>query len=296
NLIHRTAAMLNRFCGGVLPEPAAFEALEEDLAALARQTVDEYEAHMDGMQFSQALADVWRLVRQANKYIDEAAPWAHNKEGRRDRLGTVLYAVTAAIRVIAVLLQPFMPKAARKVMEQYQFSEEETAWDRLRDFCALRTGRRVTAGEPLFPRLDVEAEVAALDQLTRSGTDREPAQAGAGVAAVSSQDRETIGMDQFNQVALRVGQIRRAERIPGADKLLRLEIDLGTEQRQVVSGIAKHYLPEELIGQKVVVVTNLKPVKLRGVESYGMVLAASAGDQLRLVTVPDDMPNGAVVK
>ncbi|MCL6633182.1 MAG: methionine--tRNA ligase subunit beta, partial [Alicyclobacillus herbarius] len=317
NLVHRTAAMLHRFHQGVIPQPGSRQQLEEDLARLAADTIPAVEGAMDRLQFSVALEHIWRLVRAANKYIDESAPWALNKAGETERLGTVLYTMCEAIRIAAILVQPFLPQASARIFAQFHLSEAETTWDSTGDFGRLTAGKTVEAGEPLFPRLDVEAEVEALAKATQGapqaqGTEAtERAQANAakeaapdnakqGGSAVSEtqvkEGKPQIGIDVFDQVELTVGQIRVAERIEGADKLLRLEIDLGSEVRQIVSGIAQYYQPEELIGQKTVVVTNLKPVKLRGVQSNGMVLCASEGNQLKLVSVPDSIPNGAVVK
>jgi methionyl-tRNA synthetase len=317
NLIHRTAAMLHRFCGGEIPAPGAREEVDQALVDLALQTVPEMEAHMEALQFSVALQDIWRLIRQANKYIDDTAPWALHKAGQRERLSTVMYTLCEVIRMITIMLQPFLPRATQRVFEQYSLEPEETEWETLRNFGVLRPGKRVAKAEPLFPRLDVNQEIEALEALTgaRAGAQANAAAAGASEGSTGSkaavedaarsqavkvteaaETKPQISIETFSQVELRVGQVKAAERIENADKLLKLQIDLGDEVRQVVSGIAKHYTPEELVGQKVVVVTNLKPVKLRGVQSNGMILAASEGDKLRLVTVPDDMPNGAVVK
>jgi methionyl-tRNA synthetase len=310
NLVHRTASMIHKFSGGVVPKGGTQTELEAEIAALAKTTVSDFEAHMDEYQFSLALADVWKLIGRVNKYIDESAPWALNKNNETERLGTVLYTLAETIRIISVLIQPFVPQSAKKIFEQYHFADTETEWNSIYEFGRLQAGKHVDLGSPLFPRLDVEAEIAALDALTgakqAAATTDTPTKQAAGPASESSgqavkaestkQRKELIGIDQFDTVELTVGQITFAERVKGADKLLRLEVDLGDEERQIVSGIAKHYEPEQLIGQKVVVVTNLKPVKLRGVESHGMILAASEGDTLRLVTVPNEIPNGAVVK
>lgn len=302
NLVHRSAAMINRFVTGRIPTSGARKEVDDQLATLAEQTVVDVEAHLDEMQFSVALGDIWKLVRQANKYIDETAPWALHKNQDEARLNTVMYTMAEAIRVIAVLSQPFLPKAAQRIFAQYQFSAGQTLWDSVRSFGTLTPGGTVDAGTPLFPRLDVEDEIVALEDLTGARKAQPSAaesvqSATASTGPVTASDaKDLIGIDQFAQVELKVGQIRAAARIDGADKLLRLMIDLGSETRQIVSGIAKHYHPEDLVGQKVVVVTNLKPVTLRGVESNGMILAASEGDQLTLVTVPDSMPIGALVK
>ncbi|WDL99009.1 methionine--tRNA ligase [Alicyclobacillus sp. ALC3] len=318
NLIHRTAAMLNRFCAGTVTRPtgAALTNAEAALAQLAKETVQETERQLEVLQFSLALTAIWRLVAQANKYIDDTAPWGLNKSGNTERLNAVMYTLVDTIRVISVLVQPFMPKAANRVFEQYGFTVEETDWNTLTEPGKLSAKKHVAEGTPLFPRLDVNDEVTELAQLTQledgglktALPSADPAKpeaaataAGGPVEAVKEQaareGKEVIGIDTFDQVELRVGQVLTAERVEKADKLLRLEIDLGSEVRQIVSGIAKYFDPPSvLVGRKVVVVANLKPVKLRGVDSNGMILAASEGDELTLVTVPESMPNGAVVK
>lgn len=324
NLVHRSAAMMHRFVGGAVPASSAFGPLERDLAALCEQTVAEVEQHMDDMQFSLALGSIWSLIGRANKYIDEAAPWALNKAGERERLQTVMYTIAEAIRYASVLVAPFLPRTAEQIWAQYSVEPEQTTWESLRRFGTGAAGRAVAQRDPLFPRLDVEAELEALGALANKGrapssgtTAAEPNQPGpsqsAPVAAAKPAAQNAtgltpsggppevggkprIGIDVFDQVELRVGQVELAERVPGADKLLRLMVNLGAETRQIVSGIAQHFQPEALVGQKVIVVTNLKPVKLRGVESNGMILAASHEGTLKLATVPPEMPNGAIVK
>ncbi|MCF8566284.1 methionine--tRNA ligase [Alicyclobacillus tolerans] len=307
NLIHRTAAMMNRFAGGKVPGPGKWEQVDQDLAALAEQTVLDVQEHMDEMQFSLALTDIWKLVRQGNKYIDETAPWSLNKRGESERLQTVLFIMVETVRFITVLVSPFLSKLPGQVAAQFHFEPEETTWDSLSRFGALKPGNAVDAGTPLFPRLDVNDEIAALETLTgvrkqsvpeesNSKNVQDKAVPSSVQEQTATQGKQEIGIDVFSQVELKVGQIEHAEKVEGADKLLKIQVNLGTEQRQIVSGIAKYYQPEQLAGQKVVVVTNLKPVKLRGVMSNGMLLAASEGDKLTLVTVPESMPNGAVVK
>lgn len=308
NLVHRTAAMVHKFSEGVIPVPAGYQAQDQALIDLALQTVKDVEAHMDEMQFSLALSDIWKVVRQANKYIDETAPWALYKNGDTDRLNTVLYTMTDVIRMVAVLIQPFLPRTASEILRRYKVDAEAAKWDALYSFGGASSGQTVEQGDPLFPRLDIKAELEALAELTgkRAGTEaaaqKATKQEVKQVSEKQTQEKQTaetrnlIGIDTFSQVELRVGQIQSAERVEGADKLLKLQVDLGSEVRQVVSGIAKHFTTDELVGQKVVVVTNLKPVKLRGVQSNGMILAASEGDLLKLVTVPETIPNGAVVK
>lgn len=309
NLVHRTAAMLNRFVNGVIPAPAPAQSsadIDRELRSLATQTVADVNNHMEEMQFSLALTAIWRLVRQANKYIDETAPWNLNKNGHEERLHTVLYTMAETVRYITVLLQPFMTKAPQTIATQYGFAKAQMSWDSLDQFGQLTPGARVEPGTPLFPRLEMADELTALESLTKTQPVVKPESTAQGEhkpkkesktsMPETTEGKDQIGIDVFGQVELKVGQVKACDKVRDADKLLRLEVDLGQETRQIVSGIAKYYTPEELVGQKVVVVTNLKPVKLRGVESNGMILAASHGDQLKVVTVPDAMPNGAIVK
>ncbi|GMA50553.1 hypothetical protein GCM10025857_19100 [Alicyclobacillus contaminans] len=278
---------------------------------LALQVVKDVEAHLDEMQFSLALTDIWKVVRQANKYIDDTAPWSLHKQGDVERLNTVLYTMAEVIRMIAVQIQPFLPRTGVEILRRYQVAPAAREWSSLYKFGELEAGVVVELGEPLFPRLDIAEELAALADLTgkKAGvgsssntagqtakTSEKESQKVTETAQANAESKSLIGIDTFSQVELRVGQIQSAERIEGADKLLKLQVDLGSEVRQIVSGIAKHFTPESLVGQRVVVVTNLKPVKLRGVQSNGMILAASEGDTLKLVTVPEGLPNGAIVK
>lgn len=336
NLIHRTAAMMSKFVDGQVPEPGDRTELDIELATLFEATVQAVAEHMESMQFSLALAEIWKVVRRANKYIDEAAPWSLAKQGDTPRLGTVMYNLAETIRGVAVLISPFLPRAAVSIREQYSIAAADATWDSIAKFGSLQPGGTVHSASPLFPRLEVESELEQLDALASGALARAAAMqaeatgqaaesaALANSASASGPDsglkgtgaaqsntaaphadgasdagdggKELIGIDVFEQIELRVGQIEVAEPVPKADKLLRLEVNLGTETRQIVSGIAKYFQPEELVGQKVIVVTNLKPVKLRGVQSNGMILAASEDGVLKLATVPDGMPNGAIVK
>lgn len=304
NLVHRTAAMMNKFTQGVVPSTGTSGDIDGPLMTLSERTIVDYEGHMDEMEFSLALADVWKLVRAANKYVDEAAPWTLNKNQDMNRLNTVMYNLAEVIRVIAVLIQPFTPNASKSIFEQFELTAQEREWESIRKFGFLTAGKPVQQANPLFPRLDVEEEIAQLMNLTNPGASTATDAAGNTESTVANQTpipetkpgKDLIGIAEFDKVELTVGQVTSAEKVKGADKLLKLEVNLGTETRQIVSGIAKHYAPEELVGQKVIVVTNLNPVKLRGVESHGMILAAYEGDVLKVATVPDSIPNGAVVK
>ncbi|MHB1629134.1 MAG: methionine--tRNA ligase subunit beta, partial [Bacilli bacterium] len=327
NLVHRSLAMLERFAGGVIPSPGAVTQLESDYATLIREAAVQVEDALDRFEFGPALSAIWTIVRRANRYIDETAPWALHKAGDRDRLDTVLYTVFEVIRSVGVLLQPFMPNTPLAIWSQMGLTPgPSTSWESAKQFGALPSGLRTSRGDPIFPRLDVAAELAALEELTAGGKapTLSAAEAGQGrLAAEASADRgadasaaalaapaanasvnaesgttqpEQIELGDFARVDLRVALVVAAERIPKADKLLKLQLDVGGERRQVVSGIARHYAPEELPGRQVILVANLKPVMLRGVESQGMILAASDGELLTLATLADAIRPGVKVK
>lgn len=315
NLLSRTVVMIDKYFGGTVPEyvPGATD-FDASLLATAKDTVAKVEEAMENMEFSVALSAIWSLIGRTNKYIDETQPWMLVKdEAKRPALGSVLYCLAENLRIASVLLQPFLTQTPAKIWEQLGVSgrTELTSWESVLSFGALPAGTRVSRGELLFPRLDAEAEAAYIAQTMSGGTaaaaQAEPAAEAAGTPAAqesakSAQPEEAeeaapeINIDDFFKVELRVAQVIAAEPVKKADKLLKLQLDLGYEQRQVVSGIAKYYTPEQMIGRKVICVTNLKPVKLRGEWSQGMILAASKGDQLTLATVSDEIPNGSVVK
>jgi methionyl-tRNA synthetase len=312
NLLNRTVAMIDKYFGGAVPAYAgAVTPFDESLEKLAAQTVAEVEAHMENMEFSVALAALWQFVSRCNKYIDETQPWVLAKdESKTGELASVMHHLAESLRYISVLLQPFLTHAPHEMWRQLGLQQGElTSWESLGSFGALPGGTKVSKGEPLFPRLEMEEEVAFIANSMKGGAPAASAEAPASAevaapAGASAGDspsekpetKEEIGIDDFAKVELRVAQVLAAEPVPKANKLLKLQLDLGYERRQVVSGIAQYYKPEDLVGRKVICVTNLKPVKLRGEWSQGMILAASQGDQLTLATVPDSMPNGAIVK
>ncbi|WP_199620128.1 methionine--tRNA ligase [Paenibacillus alkalitolerans] len=305
NLLNRTVVMIDKYFRGSIPErienATPFDA---SLVETVQTTVKKVEEAMEGMEFSVALTAVWQLISRTNKYIDETQPWMLVKdEGKREQLGSVMYHLAESLRIASVLLRPFLISTPGHIQSQLGLDmndESVTGWTSLYDFGKLPAGTRVQKAEPMFPRLEAEAEVAYIVQAMGGGKEVQaagkPAAAESEPAGSRIEGVAEIGIDDFMKVELRVAQVVAAEPVPKADKLLKLQLDLGGERRQVVSGIAKYYTPDQLIGKKLICVTNLKPVKLRGELSQGMILAASAGELLTLATVEGDIPNGAKVK
>lgn len=304
NLLNRSVAMVDKYCSGTIPAyPGRLLEVDGTLEDIAAQTIEKVENAFENLEFSVALTAISQLISRTNKYIDETQPWVLAKdEANQPQLDSVMYHLVETLRIVSVLLQPFLTRAPKKIWAQLGITEGElTAWESIRTYGQIPAGTTVVKGEPIFPRLDSKEEVAyiveamggVLTAATENTSTTTPASA---PVEVEESQAPEISIDDFAKVELRVAQVISAEPVKKADKLLKLQLDLGTEQRQVVSGIAKFYTPEELVGRKVICVTNLKPVKLRGEESKGMILAASHGDQLTLATVPDGMPNGAIVK
>ncbi|CAG7617874.1 Methionine--tRNA ligase [Paenibacillus solanacearum] len=310
NLLSRTVVMIDKYFGGTV-QPYIEGATEFDAALLEtiRTSAAKVEEAMEKLEFSVALASIWQMISRTNKYIDETQPWALVKdEAKRPVLGSVLYCLAESLRIASVLLQPFMTETPKKMWRQLGIEAGAlTGWDTVHAFGTLPAGTRVEKGEVMYPRLEADKEIAYIAASMGGGamqTEEAPAQPEAAKASAPQPAAESaeaegaveISIDDFFKVELRVAQVIAAEPVKKADKLLKLQLDLGYEQRQVVSGIAKYYTPEQMVGRKVICVTNLKPVKLRGELSQGMILAASQGDQLTLATVSDEIPNGSVVK
>ena len=295
NLLNRTVSMMNKYFDGVIPtqhnEPTEFD---EVLHAHAKEVKEKYETNMEKMQFSIVLSDLWSLVSRTNKYIDETQPWVLAKEhSDKPKLGSVMWNLAESLRQIAVYLQPFMTNAPKQIAQQLGLTPDALTWESLENTSSIAIGTKVIEkGIPIFPRLDVESEIAYIQEHMRgSVTKEEPI-----IVKEETPEVPEITIDQFLNVDLRVATVTACEAMPKADKLLKLQLDLGYEQRQVVSGIAKSYKPEELVGQKVIVVANLKPVKLRGELSQGMILAGEKDGYLTLATVDEKLENGAKVK
>ncbi|SFF03257.1 methionine--tRNA ligase [Alteribacillus iranensis] len=296
NLLNRTVAMVNKYLDGELPAYLKDgTSYDNSLVELVYATVDKVEQAMEDMEFSVALTAIWQLVSRANKYIDETQPWILAKEkGQEEQLGAIMYHLAESLRYISIMIQPFMTETPQKIWEQLGIPEDLTRWDTMEAFGQLREGTKVIKkGKPIFPRLEVEDEVANIIK-DMGGTVKTEAD-----EAVEDDKKEEknneITIDDFSKVELKVAEVLEAEPVKKADKLLKIQLDLGYEQRQVVSGIAEHYTPEQLKGKKVICVTNLKPVKLRGELSQGMILAASQGKELTLATIDQSLPNGSQV-
>ncbi|WP_141434168.1 methionine--tRNA ligase [Bacillus sp. 03113] len=299
NLLNRTIAMINKYFNGVIPSYQGSEGEFEQLLLTAHQeTVVKYEEAMEKMEFSIALTALWQLISRTNKYIDETQPWVLAKdESNKQKLADVMCHLAESLRRIAVLLQPFLTITPKEILAQLNIQEEElTSWDSLKDFGLISEGTQVKKGEPIFPRLDIEEEVEFIKTKMQGESLKPAAPQKEEPKAKEDALSEEITIDDFMQIDLRVAQVVEAEPVKKADKLLKLQLDLGYEKRQVVSGIAQYYKPEELVGKRVICVTNLKPVKLRGELSQGMILAGKKDDVLSLATVDESLPLGARVK
>lgn len=288
NLLSRTVAMVEKYFDGVIPAPTAKEDIDNELINLALETPKLVEKAIDELRIPEALEAIFNLIGRANKYIDETTPWILAKhEDKKERLGTVLYNLAESLRFSSVLLSAFLPDTAKKINEQLNTTVVE--WSTLSSFDGTVVGTKVHKGENLFPRIDIDAKLAELEAI-QAAQKKE-------VKREIQPIKEEITIEDFEKLDLRVVKVLACEPIKGAKKLLKLKVDLGGEERQVVSGIAKYYKPEELVGKYVVLVANLKPVKLRGELSQGMILAASTDDDSLLTLVnPGELPTGSVVR
>ena len=293
NLVSRTVAMVEKYFGGTLPADKKSDPMDDELISMAtalRAKVDDF---MDNTTLNIALAEIFKVISRANKYIDETAPWVLAKdESNKPRLAAVLYNLLEAIRISTSLLSAFMPTTMPKVWEQIGASADDVSYENAAKFGVLPADVTVHRGEVLFPRIDVDKEISELNALIEAQmkkTQAEQDKDGANLEPLS----ETIKIDDFFKSDLRVAEVKSCEKIPKAKKLLKLMLDDGFGERQVVSGIAKWYAPENLIGKKVIVVANLAPAKLCGVESNGMIVAASVGEDAKVIFVDKDIPNGS---
>jgi methionyl-tRNA synthetase len=305
NLLSRTTAMIEKYFDGKLPPCGEITGLDRELQQLALGTPGKVENLMNDLLFSNALAEIWKLVSRSNKYIDETSPWVLAKsDSQRPRLGTVLYHLAEALRFISVLVSPFMPATPARIQEQLGIAEEDLTWSSLEEFGRLKAGTQTSKGPVIFPRLDPAKELEALEALKVEAAKEQPVASEVSKSKEKNQETEQasdrlpeITIDEFARLDLRVAKVTAAERVKKADKLLKLTLDVGGKPRQVVSGIAQYYSPEELVGRSVIIVANLKPVKLRGILSEGMILAASDySGKLALATVSEEIDSGAKIQ
>lgn len=338
NLVSRTVAMIDKYFGGLIPENRREGDFDGELKGLVMETPAKVEELMDQLQFSTALTEIWKAISRTNKYIDETMPWvlARNDEDR-PRLAAVMYNLAESLRIVSILLQPFMPETPLKIWSQLGIGGCAGAlqWESAKNWGSYPEGIAVRKGDVIFPRIDIKKELEEIEMLTARMHGQAAGNAGdqpkTAEAAVRSQNHgaddkgkapapkaenavkaaepekqekpvnrkaapELISIDDFAKIDLRVAKVLEAEKVEGTDKLLKLKLELGSEIRQVVSGIAKYYTPEALTGKYVLLVANLKPVKLRGIESQGMILAAADDSRLALATLDGFMESGARVR
>ncbi len=281
NLVNRTIAMCNKYFGGIVTNPNVKEDVDQELKDIALAMPKKSMAKMDEFKASNALDEIFVLLRRTNKYIDDTMPWALAKdESKKDRLATVLYNLIEAIRFAAIALEPYMPSTSKSILDQINTDIRD--YESLNEFGMYKEGTKVTdQPKPLFARLDAKDIEKKVNALYKK---EEP-----------KKEENLISIDDFAKIELTVGTVEKCERHPDADKLLVSQINIGKETRQIVSGIADHYSPEDMIGKKVIVVSNLKPAKLRGVESQGMILAGSKKKLLEVVSV-ENLPNGTKIR
>lgn len=290
NLVSRTISMVKKYNDGIIAEASTKEEVDESLINLAVSVADKVEAYMDKLNFSQALEEIWKLIRRTNKYVDETMPWVLDKEKKTERLNTVLYNLSESLRIISILIKPYMEKTSLEIRKQLGL-ENEAVWEDAKSWGLLPIGIEVKKGNIIFPRLDIKKELVRLDEANQKLIDERAKKKGE-VEEVA----ENISIDDFAKCQFRVAEVIECENHPKADKLLVLKLKIGEETRQVVSGIKKWYKAEDLVGKKVIAIVNLEPVKLRGVESQGMVLAAEDDEgNLSLLSTLEDVKSGAIV-
>jgi len=311
NLVSRTVAMIDKYFGGVMPSEYQEGDFDEDLKSTVMETPQKVEELLDKLQYNTALAEIWKTISRVNKYIDETMPWVLAKdEANNNRLAAVMYNLAESLRIISVLIQPFMPETPEKIWNQLGIAGNADIldWDSSKVWGKYPKGAKVQKGDVIFPRIDIKKELEELEKIAEKNTlskgEDEKADASKKEDKKASQSEEKkdaaengyITIDDFAKVDLRVAKVLEAEKVEGADKLLKLKLEMGNEIRQVVSGIAKHYSPDDMVGKYVILVANLKPVKLRGIESQGMILAASDDKSLVLTAIDKEISSGAKVK
>lgn len=296
NLLHRTLSMINKYNKGIIEQPGDIREVDQALIDDATKTIAEYKNYMDNMKLSDSIKLVWSFISRTNKYIDETTPWVLGKdEARKAELNRVLYDLVESLRAISVMIEPFIPTTARRIWVQLNLPQnfDEIRISDIEGWGKTPVGIQINKPEQLFPRIEIEEEKPEAKKEVKENKKAKKEEQKAPEKAKENEDG-MIGIEDFSKIDLRVVEILAAEPVPKTDKLMKIQVSLGDEERTVVSGIAKHYKPEDLIGKHVVLVANLKPAKLRGVMSHGMLLAASKGDELQIVETT--MPVGSKVK
>ena len=292
NLVNRTISMSNKYFGGVVNNAGVTEEVDEDLKKVVLETQVKASKKMEDLRVADAITEIFTMFKRCNKYIDETMPWALAKdEEKKARLETVLYNLIESITIGASLLEPFMPETSKKILEQ--LNTQARAFDDMTEFGKYPSGNKVTEKpEILFARLDIKDVMPKVEEIQA----KQKAETAPEEKYPEVEPKEEITIDDFDKVQIRVGEVLKCEPVPKAKKLLVSQIRIGNEVRQIVSGIAKYYKPEEMVGKKVAVITNLKPCKLCGVESQGMILAAADDDgNLSVMTLDKDMPSGSEI-
>ena len=306
NLVSRSVAMIEKYFDGVVPAPAEYTELDKKLIDQAQNLWLNVEKCMNALQFSNALTEIWKLIGECNRYIDLTTPWVLAKnEADRPRLGTVLYVLLECARMVAILISPTMPRTPERIFEQIGVTDDALkTWDSVKVFGGIVPGSKVHKGEALFPRIDVAKELELLEAEKQAALEHAKEIAAKDELPAPTDEEKTvftqrdlIQFEDFEKVQLVVAKVLKCEKVPKADKLLMSTLKVGDTERVVVSGIAKFYTPEEMVGKKVVLLANLAPRKIRGVESHGMLLCAANADdsKLSLLTVDSDMEDGCEI-
>ena len=304
--------MVEKYSDGIIPTPKVEEDVDASLKEMAVSVAGKVEELMDKLNFSGALEEIWKLIRRSNKYVDETLPWILAKENKKERLDTVLYNLSEALRIVSILIKPFMDKTSDEIRKQLGI-EAQVNWNDAKTWNSIDVniaGNKVVKAGIIFPRLDVEKEIVRLNEANQKLIDSRTQSSSNNSQEVkkveenktdvgtdsASQEEELITIDDFAKIKFKLAKVINCENHPKADKLLVLTLKVGEETRTVVSGIKEFYSPEDLIGKNVVVVANLKPVKLRGIESKGMILAAEdKNGKLSLLTTLEELEDGATI-
>ncbi|NLG92296.1 MAG: methionine--tRNA ligase [Clostridiales bacterium] len=291
NLLSRSTAMAQKYFGGKIPAERESAPVDDELIQMALDLRGKCDSAIEGYQFSNALAEIWKLIARTNKYIDETMPWVLGKdESKRARLAAVIYNLCESLRIVSVLLTPFLPETAPKIQAQIGAKPEELTYDSAAKWGVLSNDAVITKGETLYPRIDVDKEIEELNKLIPNPAEQNEEK----TAAPKIEGLAQISIDDFDKVELRVGKVKACEPVKRAKKLLKLTIEDGVGERTIVSGIAKWYKPEDLTGHSIIFVANLKPATLCGVESQGMILSADAGEDVKVIFV-DGVPSGSKI-